>query len=138
MPARRRSWLRVAVLDAHNASLDIVEMATTLGGRVVDVARVYFEVGTRTGLDWLRQQIEQLSVDGPWQAVARTGLRDNALRIHRRLAERVLARQGARHRRRTCHRMGRNTRRRARPLAAHAGRHAHCRRCGFRNADGGY
>ena len=33
-----------------------------------------------------------LPVEGPWQAVARTGLRDSALRIHRRLAERVLAR----------------------------------------------
>jgi glutamate dehydrogenase len=51
-------------------------------------------VGARTGLDWLRQQVEQLSVEGPWQAVARTGLRDNALRIHRKLAERVLARRG--------------------------------------------
>jgi glutamate dehydrogenase len=84
---------RIASLDAHNASLDIVELATKFGSRVVDVARVYFEVGTRTGLDWLRQQIEQLTVDGPWQAVARTGLRDNALRIHRKLTERVLGRK---------------------------------------------
>jgi glutamate dehydrogenase len=84
---------RVASLDAHNASLDIVAMATTFSGRVVDVSRVYFEVGARTGLDWLRQQIEQLAVEGPWQAVARTGLRDNALRIHRKLSERVLARK---------------------------------------------
>jgi glutamate dehydrogenase len=84
---------RVASLDAHNAALDIVELATKFRGRVVDVARVYFEVGARIGLDWLRSQVEQLRVDGPWQAVARTGLRDSALRIHRRLAERVLARE---------------------------------------------
>jgi glutamate dehydrogenase len=83
---------RVASLDAHNASLDIVELATKQRARVVDVARVYFEVGARIGLDWLREQVEQLPVDGPWQAVARSGLRDSALRIHRRLAERVLAR----------------------------------------------
>jgi glutamate dehydrogenase len=85
---------RIASLDAHNTSLDIVELATTFDTRVVDVARIYFEVGMRTGLDWLRQQIEQLAVEGPWQAVARTGLRDNALRIHRRLAELVLAQKG--------------------------------------------
>jgi glutamate dehydrogenase len=83
---------RVASLDAHNASLDIVELATKQRARAVDVARVYFEVGARIGLDWLREQVEQLPVDGPWQAVARSGLRDSALRIHRRLAERVLAR----------------------------------------------
>jgi glutamate dehydrogenase len=83
---------RIASLDAHNAALDIVELVTKFRGRTVDVARVYFEVGARIGLDWLKEQVEQLPVDGPWQAVARSGLRDSALRIHRRLAERVLAR----------------------------------------------
>lgn len=90
---------RIASLAAHNAALDIVEIATVHKVGVVEAARVYFEIGTRVGLDWLRDQIEQLSVDGPWQAIARTGLRDGAMRIHRRLAERVLSRteQGAAH-----------------------------------------
>ncbi|TLY58287.1 MAG: NAD-glutamate dehydrogenase [Gammaproteobacteria bacterium] len=59
---------------------------------VSETARVYFEVGTRIGFDWLRARIEKLAVDGPWQAIARTGLRDAALRVQRRLSERVLAR----------------------------------------------
>jgi glutamate dehydrogenase len=59
---------------------------------VLEAARIYFEAGARTGLDWLRQQIDRLPVEGPWQATARTGLRDAALRLHRRLAERVLSR----------------------------------------------
>jgi glutamate dehydrogenase len=84
---------RVACLDANNAALDIVELANAHGTRVVEAARVYFEVGARTGLDWMRQQVEQLAVEGPWQAVARTGLRDNAMRIHRRVVERVLDRK---------------------------------------------
>src|SRR5262249_50909283 len=73
------------------------EIATTHKVGVAEAARVYFEIGARVGLDWLREQIEQLSVEGPWQAIARTGLRDGAMRIHRRLAERVLSRtaQGA-------------------------------------------
>jgi glutamate dehydrogenase len=82
---------RVASLDAHNAALDIVELATTHRVRVPDAARTYFEVGARIGLDWLSAQIERLPVDGQWQAVARTGLRDSAGTIHRRAAERVLA-----------------------------------------------
>jgi glutamate dehydrogenase len=90
---------RIASLPAHNAALDIVEIATEHKVSVVEAARVYFEIGTRVGLDWLRDQIEQLSVDGTWQAIARTGLRDGAMRIHRRLAERVLSKtdQGAAH-----------------------------------------
>jgi glutamate dehydrogenase len=85
---------RIASLEAHNAALDIVELATKHGAKITDVARIYFEVGTRIGLDWLRERVEQLSVDGPWQAVARSGLRDNSLRIHRQLTDRVLGRPG--------------------------------------------
>jgi len=83
---------RVASLEAHNASLDIVELASSQRIGVMEAARLYFEAGARTGLDWLRQQIDRLPVEGPWQATARTGLRDAALRLHRRLAERVLSR----------------------------------------------
>jgi glutamate dehydrogenase len=83
---------RVASLEADNASLDIVELATSQRIAVAEAARLYFEAGARTGLDWLRQQIDRLPVEGPWQATARTGLRDAALRLHRRLAERVLSR----------------------------------------------
>jgi glutamate dehydrogenase len=81
---------RVASLDAHNATLDIVELAASHHVRVSEAARTYFEVGARIGLDWLREQIERLSVDGQWQAVARSGLRDAARAIHRRAADRVL------------------------------------------------
>jgi glutamate dehydrogenase len=85
---------RVASLEAHNGSLDIVELAASQRIGVTEAARLYFETGARTGLDWLRQQIDRLPVEGPWQATARTGLRDAALRLHRRLAERVLSRSG--------------------------------------------
>jgi glutamate dehydrogenase len=84
---------RFATLDAHNAALDIVELSLAHHVSVVEAARIYFEVGARVGIDWVRDQIEQLPVEGPWQATARSGLRDSALRIHRRLAERVLVRK---------------------------------------------
>jgi glutamate dehydrogenase len=82
---------RVASLDAHNATLDIVELAAIHRVRVVEAARTYFEVGARVGLDWLRDQIERLPVDGQWQAIARTALRESAGAIHRKAADRVLA-----------------------------------------------
>ena len=82
---------RVASLESHNAALDIVDLAATHEAGVIEAAKVYFDLGTRIGLDWLREQVEQLPVEGPWQAVARSGLRDGALRIHRKLTERVLA-----------------------------------------------
>jgi glutamate dehydrogenase len=85
---------RIASVEALNAALDIVEISAAHRVSVAEAARVYFEVGSRIGFDWLRAQIEKLTVDGPWQAIARTGLRDGALRVQRRLTERVLARKG--------------------------------------------
>jgi glutamate dehydrogenase len=85
--------VRIASLEALNAALDIAEISAGHRVSVADTARVYFEVGTRIGFDWLRARIEKLTVDGPWQAIARSGLRDAALRVQRRLTERVLARK---------------------------------------------
>ncbi|MGC1730787.1 MAG: NAD-glutamate dehydrogenase, partial [Steroidobacteraceae bacterium] len=84
---------RLASLEALNAALDIVEISAAHRVSVAETARVYYEVGMRLGVDWLRTRIEKLAVDGPWQAIARTGLRDAALRVHRRLAEKVLSRK---------------------------------------------
>ncbi|MGH8304201.1 MAG: NAD-glutamate dehydrogenase, partial [Steroidobacteraceae bacterium] len=86
--------VRMASLEVLNAALDIVEISSAHRVSVAETARMYFEVGTCIGFDWLRPRIEKLSVDGPWQAIARAGLRDAALRVHRRLTERVLARKG--------------------------------------------
>ena len=83
---------RIGGLEAHNASLDVVSLAANCGVPVPEAARVYFEVGSRTGLDWLRERIDKLPVEGPWQATARTGLRDAAMRIHRAIAEHVFDR----------------------------------------------
>jgi len=81
---------RVASLDALNAALDIVEI-TSRHVPVSHAARVYFELGARLGIDWLHEQVERLPVDGAWQAMARTELRHGVERVHRRIAERVLA-----------------------------------------------
>ena len=81
---------RIASLDAHNSALDIVELATSHSAGIVETARIYFDLGTRIGLDWVQERVEQLPVEGPWQAVARTGLRDSALRIHRALTQKIL------------------------------------------------
>jgi glutamate dehydrogenase len=85
--------VHIASLEALNAALDIAEIASMHRVSVTETARVYFEVGTRIGFDWLRARIEKLKVEGPWQAIARSGLRDAALRVQRRLTERVLSRK---------------------------------------------
>jgi glutamate dehydrogenase len=86
---------RIARLAMLEPALDIVALAAAEKTPVIDVARVYFELGDVLGLDWLHTQIDGLSVDGSWQATARSGLRDAAMRAHRELTLQVLRTRGA-------------------------------------------
>ena len=83
---------RLAMLEP---ALDIVALSASEKTPVIEVARVYFDLGAALGLDWLHTEIDGLSVDGSWQATARTGLRDAAMRAHRELALQVLRTRGA-------------------------------------------
>jgi glutamate dehydrogenase len=81
---------RVARLSLLEPALDIVALAAIEKTAVIDVARAYFELGVALGLDWLHSEIDRLPVDGSWQASARSGLRDAAMRAHRDLTLQVL------------------------------------------------
>jgi glutamate dehydrogenase len=81
---------RIARLPVLEPALDIVALARSERAAVHDVAQAYFQLGVALGLDWLHVEIDRLSVDGSWQATARTGLRDAAMRAHRDLTQQVL------------------------------------------------
>jgi glutamate dehydrogenase len=82
---------RVASLGAIHAGVDIVEVALARRESVGHAARAYFGLGAALGLDWLREQIERLTVDGHWQAVARGTLREELYLLQRKLCDRVLS-----------------------------------------------
>jgi glutamate dehydrogenase len=85
---------RMGLLDAQNSALDLVELATAAKVAVTDAAQVYFGIGARLGLDWIHAQVEALPIEGNWQAVARSGLRDSVFHSQRLLARKVLAQPG--------------------------------------------
>ena len=82
---------RVASLGAVHAGVDIVEVALARRASIGHAARIYFGLGAALGLDWLRDQIERLAVDGHWQAVARGTLRDELYHLQRCLCERAVS-----------------------------------------------
>ncbi len=81
---------RMASLAALRSGPDLVEIAEQAQLSIDVAARVYFGVGTALSLDWVREQIESLGVEGHWQAVARTTLRDNIYNLQRMLCVQVL------------------------------------------------
>ena len=86
---------RLAALEPLHAGLDVVDVATAARVPVLFAARIYYEMGETLGLSWLKQQIDFLTVDGHWQAVARSTLRDNLYALQRKLAAAALAEKGA-------------------------------------------
>jgi glutamate dehydrogenase len=81
----------VAACTALASAPDIVELAQAHRLSVAAAARTYYGVGSEFGLDWLRDRIEELDIQGHWQAVARGSLREALYDAHRSLTQRVLA-----------------------------------------------
>ncbi|MCP1727524.1 glutamate dehydrogenase [Natronospira proteinivora] len=72
------------------SGLDLVDVARQRNLDMLTVAKVYFDIGTHLHLDWIREEIEALPVEGHWQSVARGTLRENLFSYRRDLAAIVL------------------------------------------------
>jgi glutamate dehydrogenase len=81
---------RVASMQALLSVFDIVVDAAATGTEQAVVTDAYFSVGSRLGLDWLRDRILELPRDDRWQSLARAALRDELYRLHRSLTREVL------------------------------------------------
>ena len=82
--------IQAARLHLLYPALDVVETAARRKADVLRVASVFFGLGDRLGLKWLRESVEKLPVDGQWHAHARGSLRDELYSQHRRLVRQVL------------------------------------------------
>ncbi len=80
---------RVALLPVIRPALDLVEVASQTKADVTRIADIYFCLADAISLNWLRDEIEDLVVEGQWQAAARGSLRENLFQIHRGLAASV-------------------------------------------------
>jgi glutamate dehydrogenase len=82
--------VRSASVHLLYPALDVVEIAVQRELDVENVAAVYFGLGDKLGMKWLRENVDALTVDGQWHAHARGILRDELYAQHRKLAARVL------------------------------------------------
>ena len=82
---------RVALLDPMAAACDIVLSAAQCEKPVEEVARVYFDMGARLGLDWLRASAEKIAVEDHWQRLAVTAIVEDLFGQQRALTNVVLS-----------------------------------------------
>ncbi|HSC02604.1 MAG TPA: NAD-glutamate dehydrogenase [Solirubrobacteraceae bacterium] len=81
---------RAAGMQSMLALFDIVEVAAATERDPEDVLKVYFRLGSRLELNWLRERIIDLPRANRWQALARAALRDDLFNLYRELTRKVL------------------------------------------------
>ncbi|MEP6632847.1 MAG: NAD-glutamate dehydrogenase domain-containing protein, partial [Luteimonas sp.] len=86
---------QLAALPYLEACCDIIELARERKLKPVEVAKVHFRLGEALRLPWLIEQIDGLTVEGRWHAVARGVLRDELAMQQRALVGQVLSMPGA-------------------------------------------
>jgi len=83
--------LRIGQLKALSAGCDIVRLGTVAGTPVLETGRVYFGVGGRFGLDWLRSAANRIPSDNQWHRLALSAIIDDLWGLQTALASQVLA-----------------------------------------------
>ncbi|MGB5579476.1 MAG: NAD-glutamate dehydrogenase [Woeseia sp.] len=81
---------RMATLLLTRGALDIADLSVDFKQPVMDTARMYARLSERLGIVWLHRRVEELHVEGRWQAMARSNLRDDFYRARRDLAMHLL------------------------------------------------
>ena len=81
---------RAAGLGPMFPALDITDVANHTGEPLETTAAVYFALGDRLKLHWLRRHIEALPRDNRWRTLARSALRDDIFNQQASLTAEIL------------------------------------------------
>jgi glutamate dehydrogenase len=76
---------KMAALLLTRGGLDIADLAKLHKKDDVEIATMYADLSDRLGFIWLNRCVENLEVEGRWQAIARSNLRDELYRIRREI-----------------------------------------------------
>ena len=84
----------ISLVEPLYSACNIVEAASQLGLEVKDTAAIYFQVGRRLGLDWLRARGRHIAIDNHWQDKAVSAIIDDLYGQQLALTVRVLETAG--------------------------------------------
>ena len=88
VPKALAQW--IASLDPLAAGGDVVRIARESGVPVLDTGRVYFELGARLGIDWVRHASKAVMPETEWEKLAIDAIVDDSYRHQSALTNRVL------------------------------------------------
>jgi glutamate dehydrogenase len=80
----------ISTLDDVVTALDIVRISEATKMQVIDMGRLYFAVGARLGLDWLRTAAAHIKVETSWQKRAVEAVYDDLFAQQGEIARRAV------------------------------------------------
>ena len=85
---------RMSALLLTRPALDMADLAATFKPDVIEMAKLYAVTNEKLAIYWLHVCAEDLKVEGRWQAIARSKLRDEFFSMRRELVEQILRQRG--------------------------------------------
>jgi len=86
---------RIGQLKTLSAGCDIVRLGLVADTGVLDTGRIYFGIGGRFGLDWLRSAANRIPSDNQWHRMALLAIIDDLWGLQTALSAKVLTGHGA-------------------------------------------
>jgi glutamate dehydrogenase len=81
---------RMARMEAMRSALDIIEISADSHRTLAQISTLYFELGSRLRLGWLRKQARAIPAETYWQRQAVTTLKNELYAAQRRVAQQTL------------------------------------------------
>jgi glutamate dehydrogenase len=81
---------KIAILPTLSSSLDIVRIALEQNTNISETAKIYFTLGQRFHIDWLRQQARYKESSNNWDREATSGLIDQLFSCQAGLTSRII------------------------------------------------
>jgi glutamate dehydrogenase len=81
---------RVAAMDAVASAFDIAEISESSKFDLKTIAKIYFAVGTRFSLKWLRSRVSNLVVTNHWQRLAHKTILEDIYSYQMRIAKQIV------------------------------------------------
>lgn len=76
---------KIALLGPLSSAYNIVEVSNRSKAPIKQVTEIYFELGERFNINWLRKKANEIATDNRWKKLAIRGFKDELYDVHRKI-----------------------------------------------------
>ncbi len=81
---------KIAAMDPVASAFDIAEISAASNFDLKTIAKIYFAIGTRFSLKWLRSRVSNLALEDHWQKLSSKTILEDLYAYQMRIAKRVV------------------------------------------------